>query len=71
VTAAYVLRVAGQVFFSEFNEKRFPGITDVTLQDKVALTLLLAVLVIVGVYPQIMSGMVTAGMAPIVKALGG
>jgi NADH-quinone oxidoreductase subunit M len=71
VTAAYVLRVTGAVFFGGFNEARFPGITDVTLIDKSALALLAVFLVVLGVYPQIMSGMVQAGMEPILKALGG
>ncbi|HVO42244.1 MAG TPA: NADH-quinone oxidoreductase subunit M [Aggregatilineales bacterium] len=72
VTAAYVLRVVQQVFFGgEFNDKRFPGVTDVSFQDKAALALLVSNLVIVGVYPRIMSTMIQAGMSPIVKALGG
>ncbi len=71
VTAAYVLRVVQQVFFGEFNANRFPGITDVTVLDKTALAMLSTVLVVVGVYPRIMSTMIEAGMTPIVKALGG
>ncbi len=69
VTAAYVLRVVQQVFFGDFNEKRFPNITDVRPQDKFVLALLSSVLIIVGVYPQIMSTMIEAGMSPIVQTL--
>jgi NADH-quinone oxidoreductase subunit M len=69
VTAAYVLRVVQQVFFGDFNEKRFPGIVDITRQDKLALVLLSGVLIIVGMWPQIMSTMIEAGMSPIVQAL--
>src|SRR5438876_1133459 len=65
VTAAYVLRVVQQVFFGEFNEKRFPGITDVSPGDKLALTLLAGALLFVGFFPGILSGMVTAGMSPV------
>jgi NADH-quinone oxidoreductase subunit M len=72
VTAAYVLRVANQVFFgSEFNSKRFPEITGVSLQDKAAIVLLASTLVIVGIYPRIISTMIQVGMSPIAKALGG
>lgn len=71
VTAGYVLRVVQLVFFGSFHEERFPGITDVTLIDKSALAILAVFLVVLGVYPQLMSGMIEAGMRPIVAALGG
>jgi NADH-quinone oxidoreductase subunit M len=69
VTAGYVLRVTQLVFGGDFNEGRFPGITDVTLIDKAAIVLLGMWLVIVGIYPQVMSGMIQAGMQPIVNLL--
>jgi NADH-quinone oxidoreductase subunit M len=69
VTAGYVLRVTQMVFGGDFNEQRFPGITDVTLIDKAAIVLLAMWLVIVGVYPPIMSNMLEAGMQPIVNLL--
>ncbi len=69
VTAAYVLRITGQVFGGEFNEERFPGITDVTLLDKTAIVLLGSSLVILGLYPQVMSTMIQYGMQPIVNLL--
>lgn len=71
VTAAYVLRVVQQVFFGGFNEQRFPGIKDVTAIDKTALVLLGSALVIVGVFPQIMTAMIESGMRPISTLLGG
>ena len=46
-------------------------VLDVTVLDKTALALLSAVLLIVGVYPRVLSTMIEAGMTPIVKALGG
>ncbi|HRE47147.1 MAG TPA: NADH-quinone oxidoreductase subunit M [Aggregatilineales bacterium] len=71
LTAGYVLRVVQLVFFGEFNKARYPDVGDVTIIDKSALVLLGVWLVILGVYPQIMTGMLQAGMSPIVKALGG
>ena len=71
LTAAYVLRITFQVFFGKFNEEHFPGIRDITLQDKAVLIMLGAALVIVGVYPQIISTMITNGMLPIFNALKG
>jgi NADH-quinone oxidoreductase subunit M len=71
VTAAYVLNVVQRVFFGEFNEERFPGIVGITAIDKTALVLLSAVLVILGVYPRIMSTMIEASMRPIYNLLSG
>lgn len=71
VTAGYVLRVTQLVFGGEFNEKRFPDIPATSTLDKVALVMLGSVLVIMGVYPQVMSGMIEAGMMPVVTALRG
>jgi len=69
VTAAYVLRVAQQVFGGEFNEERFPGIIDVKWWDKLALCLLIGSLLFVGLFPRVMSGMIESAMSPVVTAL--
>ncbi len=71
VTAAYVLRVVGQVFFGEFNEERFPHISAITIYDKIALVILVFWLVLLGVYPRLMAPMIESGMKPIVSLLGG
>ncbi len=71
VTAAYVLRVTQQVFSGPFNAQRFPDIHNITNLDKVAIVLLGSVLVIVGVYPQIMSTMIQSAVLPVITALKG
>ncbi len=72
VTAAYVLRVVQRVFFGEFEpEKWHDEITDATPLDKVALGILAFWLVAVGVFPAIMQPMISAGMEPIARLLGG
>jgi NADH-quinone oxidoreductase subunit M len=71
ITAAYVLRVVGQVFFGEFNEERFPSVTAITLYDKIALGFLVFWLVLLGVYPRLMAPMIESGVRPIVSMLGG
>jgi len=71
LTAGYVLRVAQQVFAGDFNEERFPDIKPITNYDKLAIGLLLTSLIILGVYPQIMSTMIQAGMSPVITALRG
>ncbi|MHB8628473.1 MAG: complex I subunit 4 family protein [Aggregatilineales bacterium] len=71
LTAAYVLRVTFQVFGGQFNEQRFPGITAITRQDRAAILILAASLIVVGVFPQILAPIVQSGMMPILNALKG
>jgi len=71
VTAAYVLRVVGQVFFGEFNAERFPHVLAITVYDKIALVILVFWLVLLGVYPRLMAPMIESGVRPIVSMLGG
>lgn len=71
VTAAYVLRVTGQVFFGEFNEERYGDVTDITITDRVILVLLGVPLIILGVFPPIMAPMVESGVVPVIAMLGG
>jgi len=70
ITAAYILRVVGAVFFGELNPK-FEHVTDATVLDKIALFILCAILITVGVYPSIMVDLIRSGMEPIVHLLGG
>ena len=71
ITAAYVLRVVGQVFFGEFNEERFPHVATITVYDKAALFILVFWLILLGVYPRLMAPMIESGVKPIVSLLGG
>jgi NADH-quinone oxidoreductase subunit M len=72
VTAAYVLRVVQRVFFGEFEAEKWHGeVGDVTALDKLALGILSIWLILVGVFPAVMQPMVTAGMEPIARLLGG
>ncbi|HRL10464.1 MAG TPA: NADH-quinone oxidoreductase subunit M [Aggregatilineales bacterium] len=71
VTAAYVLRVTGQVFFGEFNAKKYPEVGDIFVTDRIILLLLGIPLIVIGIYPAIMSPMIEAGMRPVVALLGG
>jgi NADH-quinone oxidoreductase subunit M len=71
VTAAYVLRVVGRVFFGKMPEEFVGHITNITSIDKIALVLLCAILIIVGVYPTIMVPLVSSGVENILRLLGG
>ena len=72
ITAAYILRVVQRVFFGEFEPSKWHDeIGDVTVLDKLALAILATWLILVGVFPAIMQNMVSAGMEPIARLLGG
>jgi NADH-quinone oxidoreductase subunit M len=71
ITAAYVLRVVGQVFFGEFNAELYPEVGDIDITDRIILILLGAPLIIVGILPWIMAPQIESGVRPIVALLGG
>ncbi len=71
VTAAYVLRVAHQVFFGEFDAAKFPDVGNIAWSDRIILLLLATPLMVIGFYPDIMSPVVEVGMRPILAILGG
>ncbi len=71
ITASYIIRIIGSVFFGKMPEAYADHITDVKVLDKVALVLLSAVLIIVGVFPSVMVPMVQSGVENILRLLGG
>jgi NADH-quinone oxidoreductase subunit M len=71
ITASYIIRVIGRVFFGKLPDEFVGHFGDVTALDKVALVLLSAVLIVVGVYPTIMVTMVESGVENIMRLLGG
>jgi len=71
VTAAYVLRVASQVFFGEFDAEKYPDVGDIAITDRMILIILGAPLIIIGMYPAIMAPMIEAGVRPVFALLGG
>jgi NADH-quinone oxidoreductase subunit M len=71
ITAAYVLRVTGQVFFGEFDKARYPEVGDIAITDRIILLLLGIPLLVIGLYPAIMAPMVASGVRPVVAILGG
>ena len=71
ITASYIIRIIGKVFFGKMPEEFIGHFGDVTILDKVALGFLSAVLIVVGVYPTIMVTMVESGVENIMRLLGG
>jgi len=71
ITASYIIRIIGKVFFGQVPEEFSGHMHDVSALDKVALVFLSAILVIVGVYPQIMAPLVESGVDNVLRLLGG
>jgi NADH-quinone oxidoreductase subunit M len=71
LTAAYVLRVTGQVFFGEFNSELYHEVEErpLRLQDRAAIVILGSWLIIMGVYPQILSNKIQSAVEPVVGVL--
>lgn len=71
ITASYIIRIIGKVFFGEMPEEFNDHAHDVRVLDKVALVLLAVILIGVGVYPSIMVPLVESGVNNIMRLLGG
>lgn len=71
VTASYIIRIITKVFFGNLPEEFEHHVHDVTVLDKVALVFLAMILIILGVYPNIMVPMVQSGVNNILRLLGG
>ncbi|MBN1149247.1 MAG: NADH-quinone oxidoreductase subunit M [Anaerolineales bacterium] len=71
ITASYIIRIIGKVFFGDLPEEFVGHVRDVNALDKVALVFLSAILVIVGVYPSIMVPLVESGVNNVLRLLGG
>ncbi len=71
ITASYIIRIIGRVFFGNIPEEFVGHVGDVTVLDKVALVLLSAILIFIGVYPAIMVPLVQSGVDNIMRLLGG
>jgi NADH-quinone oxidoreductase subunit M len=71
ITASYIIRIIGRVFFGPISEEFDHHVGDVTRKDKLALTLLCIIMVTIGVFPSIMSGLVSSGVDYILSLFGG
>jgi len=71
ITASYIIRIIGSVFFGDLPAEFEGHVHDVRVLDKIALVFLSAILIIVGVYPSIMVPLVESGVNNILRLLGG
>jgi NADH-quinone oxidoreductase subunit M len=69
ITAAYVLRAIYIVFFGELKDPSFRRLPPLTWQEYAGASILAVVLLIVGLYPSILTEPIRSGVAPIAEAL--
>jgi len=71
ITASYIFRIVGQVFFGKIPEKFKDHVHDIKALDKIALVFLSIILIIVGIYPSILVPLVDSGVNNVLRLLGG
>jgi NADH-quinone oxidoreductase subunit M len=71
ITASYIIRIVGRVFFGPLPEEFDGHVRDVNVLDKVALVFLSAILIVLGVFPSVMVPLVQSGVDNILRLLGG
>jgi NADH-quinone oxidoreductase subunit M len=71
VTAAYIMRVIGRVFFGAMPAEFQGHISPITRKDKLALVILAGILILLGIYPAVMAPMVQSGADAVLRLLGG
>jgi NADH-quinone oxidoreductase subunit M len=71
ITAAYIMMNIRKVFFSPMPEKLEGHVGDVTILDKVAISTLCLLMIVIGVFPAVMVPMVERGVENILRLLGG
>lgn len=69
ITAAYILRAVGKVFFGEYDAEKWHDMRPILPIDKVVIVGFVVILIVIGVYPNIIVPMVESGVAPVVDRL--
>lgn len=70
LTAAYIMLAIRRVFFGKMPEKFEGHITPITMLDKVAITTLCGLMIVIGMFPSFMVPMVETGVQNILRLLG-
>ncbi|MCW5875957.1 MAG: NADH-quinone oxidoreductase subunit M [Anaerolineales bacterium] len=71
VTAAYILRAVGRVFFGELPAELEGHMHDVKPSEKLAIAILCFIMIAIGVYPNVIMPMVQHGVDAVLALLGG
>lgn len=74
ITAIYVLRVLQKIFFGPLDAKYVSGkhiMSDATLFEKIPLTILISFLILLGVWPSLLTDIANSGVAIALQKIGG
>jgi NADH-quinone oxidoreductase subunit M len=71
ITASYIIRIIGKVFFGQMPEEFTDHVHDVNALDKIALVFLSAIMIAIGVYPSLIVPLVESGVENVLRLLGG
>jgi NADH-quinone oxidoreductase subunit M len=71
ITAAYILLVIRRVFFGDLPAEFAETVQDVGVLDKLAIGLLCAIMIGIGVFPSMMAPMIQSGVRTILALVGG
>jgi NADH-quinone oxidoreductase subunit M len=69
ITAAYILRAVGTVFFGDYNAEKWHDMRPIMTIDKLTLVGFVIILVIIGMFPQVIAPIVQSGVEPVVDRL--
>ncbi len=70
ITAGYILWMLQRVFYGSVLEK-FNGVVDADNREKVYMFVFVAVIMLVGIYPAVLTDVIKVGVVPIMSLLGG
>jgi NADH-quinone oxidoreductase subunit M len=71
VTAAYILLVVRKVFFGETPTTIKPGMSDISVLDKIVVLSLSGIMIVIGILPSLLVPTIEAGVKHILALLGG
>lgn len=69
ITGAYILRAVYAVFFDEVKNPEFLKLPKLTWQEYSGATILALILIVVGLYPAVLTEIINTGVAPIARQL--
>ncbi|MEZ4645163.1 MAG: NADH-quinone oxidoreductase subunit M [Chloroflexota bacterium] len=69
ITAAYVVRAIGTVFFGEYDGHKWHDMRPILPIDKFTLVMFSAILILIGVLPSVIAPVIQSGMTPVVNRL--
>ena len=70
VTAGYILWMLQRVFYGPVLEQ-YNGVPDADVLERIYMGAFIAVILLVGIYPAILTDVITTGIMPVVQLLGG